>query len=465
MIFSKGVATGKAGCNSFLIGTRVDNFTCASIMKPGDMMKCPHCGQEHPDDSLSCPVTGNRIAAFECPNCGQVVMAGSESCPYCATSFIPLAASPATGPAGWFSIPHAPTWLWIVLGMAGALVVISGGVLLFWNGVFSPPAQPAPPTQSLPAISTQAAASPTATGSPAAASATPAPSASPSPVSAAPPACTAVGQTWTRPGDQMEMVCVPAGSFQIGMSKCTFTGCGGEVGGGSVNLEAYWIDQTEVTNRMFTLFTDATGFITGAERGGASEVNGITDPVFGANWRHPQGPDSSISGLDDHPVVQANWYAADAYCKWAGGSLPTEAQWEKAARDTDGRLFPWGNELPKDVYLNAADSNLPVAWARSDMNDGYRYTAPVGSYPAGVSPYGALDMAGNAWEWTRSLFKNYPYITNDGRELAGQPAAGDRLVMRGGSWYDDYGSVRSTLRYGGKPDQAHDAVGFRCAYP
>ena len=431
-------------------------------------MKCPHCGQEHPNDSLSCPVTGSRIAAFECPNCGQVVMAGSESCPYCAVSFSQQpAAGEAAGtasPAAWFAMPRAPTWLWIALGMVGALVVISGGVLLFWNGVFSPPSQPAAPTPSLPAAaSTLAAASPTASGVPPEASATPAPSASP--VSAIPPACTAAGQTWTRPGDQMEMVCVPTGSFQIGMSKCVFTGCGGEVGGGSVDLEAYWIDRTEVTNRMFTLFTEATGFITGAERGGASEVNGITNPVFGANWRHPQGPESSLSGLDDHPVVQINWYAADAYCQWADGSLPTEAQWEKAARGADGRLFPWGNELPKDAYLNAADSNLPVAWARSDMNDGYRYTAPVGSYPAGGSPFGAMDMAGNAWEWTRTLLKSYPYAANDGREIEGQPVASDRLVMRGGSWYDDYGSVRSTLRYGGKPDQAHDAVGFRCAFP
>jgi formylglycine-generating enzyme required for sulfatase activity/predicted RNA-binding Zn-ribbon protein involved in translation (DUF1610 family) len=448
---------------------RFDIFTFTSIMKSGEMMKCPHCGQEHPNDSLSCPVTDLRIVSFECPNCGQVVTAGSESCPYCAASFTPPAALRAGAPSVWLALPRFPFWIWIAFGMAGALVVISAGVLLFWNGAFSPPSQPVPPTQRLPVASTVTAPNPTETTGFPGASATPAPSASPSPspspVSAVPPPCTTIGQTWTRLTDQMEMVCVPAGSFQIGMSKCTFTGCGGEVNGGIVALDAYWIDRTEVTNRMFTLFTEATGFVTGAERGGASEVNGIMDPVFGANWRHPQGPGSSLSGLDDHPVVQVNWYAADAYCKWAGGSLPTEAQWENAARDADGRLFPWGNELPKDVFLNAADSNLPVAWARSDMNDGYRYTAPVGTYPAGVSPYGAQDMAGNAWEWTRTLFKSYPYAADDGREIAGEPTVTDRMVMRGGSWYDDYGSVRSTLRFGGKPDQAHDAVGFRCAFP
>ena len=349
--------------------------------------------------------------------------------------------------------------------MVGALVVISIAVLLFWNGAFTPPSQPGSPTPSLPGVTTPTAPGTTETASAPASSATPAPSASPSPVSAVPPACTASGQTWTRPIDQMDMVCVPAGSFQIGMSNCTFNGCAGEVGGGSVDLGAYWIDRTEVTNFMFTQFTNETGFITGTERGGASEVNGITNPVSGANWRHPQGPDSSLSGLDDHPVVQINWYAADAYCSWAGRHLPTEAQWEKAARDADGRLFPWGNDLPKDVFLNAADTNLPVAWARGDMNDGYRYTAPVGTYPAGVSPYGAQDMAGNVWEWTRTLFKNYPYDSGDGREIKTEPAVTQRLVMRGGSWYDDYGSVRSTLRFGGKPDLASDATGFRCAYP
>ena len=428
-------------------------------------MKCPHCGQEHPDQSLSCPVTGNRIAAFECPNCGQVVMAGSESCPYCAYAFASSSALPVQGPAAWFAVLRTRSWLWIALGMIAALLVISIGVLLFWNGAFTPPSQPASPTPGLPGALTPTDPGATETVDAPSSSATPAPSASPSPISAVPPACTVSGQTWTRPTDQMEMVCVPTGSFQIGMSNCTFTGCGGEVNGGSVDLGAYWIDRTEVTNLMFIQFTNETGFVTGTERGGASEVNGITTPVSGANWRHPQGPDSSLSGLDDHPVVQINWYAANAYCRWAGGVLPTEAQWEKAARDADGRLFPWGNDLPKDVFLNAADANLPVAWARSDMNDGYRYTAPVGSYPAGVSPYGAQDMAGNAWEWTRTLLKTYPYDSGDGREIETEPPVTERIVMRGGGWYDDYGSVRSTLRFGGKPDLASDATGFRCALP
>lgn len=429
-------------------------------------MKCPHCGQEHSNQATYCPVTGNQIVAFECPNCGQVVMTGTAFCPYCGYNLA--------------DVPGAPKQRWLLLLLAGAGVILAFLAVAFIliirvpNG-FSGGNLPVPlstPRLQLSQVADSQTPAPdfaltlTALAGKAAdqaASATPSPS--PSSLSNLPPACTAAGQAWTRPVDSMPMVCVPAGSFIIGMKTCGFTGCAQEVNGGAVNLDAYWIDQTEVTNAMFALFVAQTGFFTGAERTGASEVNGISTPVQGADWRHPQGPGSSIDGKDDHPVVQMNYYAAAAYCNWAGGSLPTEAQWEKAARGSDGRLFPWGNEMPNERLLNAADSSLPVPWAQKDQNDGYRYTAPVGSFPAGDSPYGVEDMAGNAWEWTRSLYKAYPYNPGDGRELQTAPAAGDKVVLRGGGFYDDYGSVRSTLRYGAIPDLSHDAIGFRCAYP
>lgn len=299
-------------------------------------------------------------------------------------------------------------------------------------------------------------------------SATLPPSAQPSATaasSALPPTCTAKGQTWIRPTDKMVMVCVPAGSFQIGMTNCTFDGCQKEVNGGTVDLPAYWIDRTEVTNAMFQQFVQQTGYVTGAERSGASEVYGLLTAVSGANWRFPQGPGSSISAKADHPVVQMNWYAANAYCKWAGGRLPSEAEWEKAARGTDGRLWPWGNAYPSDQLMNAGDVSLPEPQSRTDMNDGYRYTSPVGAFPAGQSPYGLMDMAANAWEWTRSIYKDYPYKASDGREVVSEPAEGDRMVLRGGCWFDDYGSVRSTMRYGGRPQLSTDGTGFRCVYP
>jgi len=261
------------------------------------------------------------------------------------------------------------------------------------------------------------------------------------------------------------MLCVPSRNFVIGLKSCTFRGCEKEVNGGSVALDAFWIDQGEVTNTDFDQFVAATGILTGAERAGYSEVSGILTPVQGADWRHPQGPESSITALGDNPVVQVNWFDAAAYCKWAGGSLPTEAQWEKTARGNDSRLFPWGNSMPTGSVLNAADINLPEPWADTSQNDGYRYTAPVGSYPEGNSPYGAQDMAGNVWEWTRSLYKDYPYQASDGREIQAAPSGSDQVVLRGGSWFSDYGSVRSTLRANGLPAQAQDALGFRCVFP
>jgi formylglycine-generating enzyme required for sulfatase activity len=279
------------------------------------------------------------------------------------------------------------------------------------------------------------------------------------------PECATIGQTWVRPADKMVMMCVPEGSFPMGMAKCDFAGCEKEVNGGNVNLPAYWIDRSEVTNAMFQEFVQQTGYVTGAEKSGASEVYGLLQAVAGANWQTPQGPGSSIAGKANHPVVQMNWYSANAYCKWAGGSLPSEAEWEKAARGSDGRLWPWGNTLPSDQLMNAADKNVPAPQSRMDQNDGFRYTSPVGYFPAGTSPYGLVDMAGNAWEWTRSILRTYPYVPDDGREIQTAPGPGDRPVLRGGCWFDDYGSLRSTMRYGGTPELSTDGLSFRCVYP
>jgi formylglycine-generating enzyme required for sulfatase activity len=160
-----------------------------------------------------------------------------------------------------------------------------------------------------------------------------------------------------------------------------------------------------------------------------------------------------------------NWFGANAYCKWAGGRLPSEAEWEKAARGGDSRIWPWGNTPPTGKLVNAADQNLPAPQSRTDQNDGFRYTSPVGSYLGGDSPYGLADMAGNAWEWTRSNSKDYPYNPADGREISDQPASSDKAILRGGSWFDDYGSLRSTLRYAGIPFGASDGTGFRCVIP
>ena len=148
-----------------------------------------------------------------------------------------------------------------------------------------------------------------------------------------------------------------------------------------VYLDAFYIDKHEVTNARFQQFVRATGHRTRAERDGSGYVyTGQTwEQVNGANWRAPRGPGSSIASLEQHPVVQVSQEDATAYCSWAGKRLPTEAEWEKAARGTDGQIYPWGNQF-EGKRANFCDTNCEMSWKDSAANDGYRYTAPVGSY-------------------------------------------------------------------------------------
>ena len=152
-----------------------------------------------------------------------------------------------------------------------------------------------------------------------------------------------------------------------------------------VYLDAFSIDKYEVTNTRFQQFVQATGYRTQAERAGWTYV-----------WHAPQGLGSTIAGLEQHPVVYVSQEDAKAYCAWAGKRLPTEAEWEKAARGTDGRIYPWGNQFDeKRVRFCDAYCLLPSK---------RRSTVPVGSYEGGKSPYGAYDMAGNVAEWVADWF-------------------------------------------------------------
>lgn len=233
----------------------------------------------------------------------------------------------------------------------------------------------------------------------------------------------------------------------------------------TVFLDAFWIDRTEVTNAMFAKFVAEENYRTEAEQQGYGYV---LDPVnkewvatYGVFWSSPSGATSDINSLQDHPVVQVSWNDASAYCQWAGRRLPTEAEWEKAARGTDGRIYPWGNESLAGNLLNFGDTNLDVdAWRDATVDDGYWHTAPVGSYPAGASPYGAFDMAGNVSEWVSDW-----YGSNNTSETQTNPIGpeiGEYRVLRGGSWVSD-NETRSTHRGYFEPVMMMDDFGFRCA--
>lgn len=202
-----------------------------------------------------------------------------------------------------------------------------------------------------------------------------------------------------------------------------------------VTLPAYCIDRTEVTNAQFAKFAEATGYETTAEKRGTSITWNDADrdwnlDVSGADWRHPAGPDSTAP--DNHPVVQVSYFDAQAYCEWAGKRLPSVSEWEKAARGTDGRRWPWGDAWNPNA-LNYYEVKPPQ-------------TQPVGSYPAGASPYGALDMLGNALEWTAM-------------DAPGQ----ETVERRGGSWGSIEVYLHAAWRNYGPPDDTRPTVGFRCA--
>jgi formylglycine-generating enzyme required for sulfatase activity len=287
--------------------------------------------------------------------------------------------------------------------------------------------------------------------------------------------------TRIRPADGMTMVYVPAGEFEMGHKGTQWMWSGSLIGGDlglqvftderpqhAVYLDAFWIDQTEVTVAMFRTFVEAMGYKTTAEREGwgAPWTDGPMEEewphVSGTDWQHPHGPGSSA--LDDHPVVQVSWEDAAAYCAWAGGQLPTEAQWELAARGTDGRLWPWGDTYEGNRG-SFCDASCPVKrWNHDSYNDGYALTSPVGSFPSGASPYGALDMAGNVWEWVADWYDE-DYYSDSPYENPTGPSSGIERTQRGGAWIDNESWVRTTVRHATSPGVRCDDLGFRCAVP
>jgi formylglycine-generating enzyme required for sulfatase activity len=257
----------------------------------------------------------------------------------------------------------------------------------------------------------------------------------------------APGDTRMRPTDDMVMVYVPPGTFQMGSTgpqveaamelcaqypdpwnRCELSRFEVEAPQHAVTLDGFWIDRTEVTNAQYARCV---------ESGSCTRSRLADDPTYNHG---------------DCPVAGVPWQDAAAYCAWAGGRLPTEAEWEYAARGTQGAIYPWGDAF------DCAAANLEDSLSGCD--DGYPGPAPVGSFDAGISWCGALDMAGNVWEWVADAFGQYPAEMQ--ANPAG-PAVTGTNILRGGSWGYPPAFVRTAHRYAVPPEADYLAVGFRCA--
>lgn len=255
------------------------------------------------------------------------------------------------------------------------------------------------------------------------------------------------GETMTSAKDGMVLLYVPAGNFIMGSDKDEYLAKPDEHPQHQVYLDAFWIDQTEVTNAMFAAFLNEAG---------NQEVDGkywlnlrLSDPKF----VQEEGVWLPQAGFENHPVVNVTWHGAKAYCAWASRRLPTEAEWEKAARGTEGSLYPWGDDGPTCERANYDDADCLL-----------RQSVPVGSYPEGKSPYGALDMSGNAWEMVSDYYAADYYAKSPENNPTG-PIEGESHAVRGGSFFAHSYDVRPARRADSPSTGSAPYIGFRCALP
>lgn len=284
-------------------------------------------------------------------------------------------------------------------------------------------------------------------------------------------------------GSNAGMKLLPGGEFQMGNERDYGFPDDGEGPVHRVVVAPFWIDETSVTNEQFNAFVNATGYKTDSERFGWSFVfYGHLTPrqqatavrlvaqgsewwcrCDGATWRHPEGPGSTIKQRWRHPVVHVSWHDALAYCAWAGKRLPTEAEWEFAARGgLVQRRFPWGDELEPGGrhMMNVWQGTFPI---QNTEADGYYGPAPAKSFKA--NGYGLYNMTGNVWEWCWDWFDPAYYQASPAADPVG-PAKGERRVMRGGSYlcHASYcNRYRVDARSSNTPDSATTNLGFRCA--
>jgi formylglycine-generating enzyme required for sulfatase activity len=313
----------------------------------------------------------------------------------------------------------------------------------------------------------------------------------------------------SQPAAPTGMVWVPGGEFTMGTDSDL--GWPDEKPAHRVRVDGFWMDETDVTNAQFGKFVAATGYVTTAERPpDVDEIMRQMPPgtprppkeklvpaslVFiptkgpvslndysqwwkwtpGASWRHPEGPGSGIEGKDDHPVVHVSWDDALAYAKWAGKRLPTEAEWEFAARGgLDNKPYVWGDDKPTDanIHANIWQGEFPY---KNTAADGYVRTSPVKAFPP--NGYGLYDMSGNVWQWCSDWYQADLYRHHDGKDMVVNPTGPAKSfdprqpysplrVQKGGSFLcnDAYCTrYRPSARHGCTPDTGMSHIGFRCA--
>jgi len=284
------------------------------------------------------------------------------------------------------------------------------------------------------------------------------------------------------PGDYDSMKRIEGGTFMMGTDSNEGFPADGEGPMREVKVDSFFMGETTVTNAQFLDFVRATGYKTEAEQFGWSFVSHLflpkkvlrKDPpsptqapwwkgIEGAYWRNPEGPGSGIADRMDHPVVHVSWNDAQAYCRWAGTRLPTEAEWEYAARGgLNQKVYPWGNELLPDGEhrCNIWQGSFPDS---NSQDDGYAGTAPVRTYqPNGYELY---EVSGNVWEWCQDWFSSsYPLLGIKDNPTG--PGGGEAKVIRGGSYlcHKSYcNRYRVAARTANTPDSSTGNMGFRCA--
>jgi formylglycine-generating enzyme len=256
------------------------------------------------------------------------------------------------------------------------------------------------------------------------------------------------------------MVSIPRGAFRMGNDASARPV---ERPAHEVSVDPFRMDEHEVTNRQFAAFVRKTGYVTMAEERGFSQVYDLKklrwEKCPGADWHHPGGPETTLDGKDDFPVVHVSWFDAQAYCRSLSKRLPSEAEWEFAARgglrDAD---YPWGREETPDGHY------LANYWQhdKEPAADGYLTLAPVKSFPA--NQFGLYDMSGNVWEWCGDWFAD-DYYAQSPRENPTGPCEGRNRVVRGGSWLcpeNFFESFTVFTRAARAPEDTSQNVGFRC---